>query len=179
MLCCLLILAVLAAPVPVREPVQPLAVLPLLQDLAVDLELMDPSERSRLLACDREFTTDFDLLWKRWLSLRDAPPLHDCRRLPTEDMIQQMIDFNRAHLAWLRAQQELQPRRYWEIQDAVVETEQAYAVWDLMRDARRECYYLTVRRRTLQTLREQLGYEAYYSGQYPPPVPLWRCLPVP
>jgi hypothetical protein len=54
------------------------------------------------------------------------------------------------------------------------ETEHLYQVWDTVRDARCDYYYVTVRRQALKKLRKMLGVDDYYFGKLPPPVPLWR-----
>jgi hypothetical protein len=54
------------------------------------------------------------------------------------------------------------------------EADRLYQVWDTVRDARCDYYYVTVRRQALKRLRDMLGSDAYYSGVLPPHVPLWR-----
>jgi hypothetical protein len=41
-----------------------------------------------------------------------------------------------------------------------------------MRDAHMKCYYVTARRRTLRELRETMGDEAFYRGEWPAVVPV-------
>jgi hypothetical protein len=57
---------------------------------------------------------------------------------------------------------------------ALQETDRLYQVWDAVRDARCDYYYVTVRRQALKRLRELIGDEAYYSASFPPCVPFWR-----
>ena len=47
-------------------------------------------------------------------------------------------------------------------------------MWDAVRDARCEFYYVTVRRQALKKLRDLVGEEAYLAGTLPPNVPTWR-----
>ena len=47
-------------------------------------------------------------------------------------------------------------------------------VWDAIRDSRCEYYYITVRRQALERVRDTIGVVAYYNGNYPPHVPVWR-----
>ena len=49
-----------------------------------------------------------------------------------------------------------------------------HRVWDKVRDVHCEYHYVTYRRQALQELRELVGPRAYYTGQLPPHVPLWR-----
>jgi hypothetical protein len=54
------------------------------------------------------------------------------------------------------------------------ETDDLYRVWDAIRDARCESFYITTRRMALKRLRDLIGPEAYYAGHLPPYVPTWR-----
>ena len=57
---------------------------------------------------------------------------------------------------------------------AVAETDRLYRVWDAVRDARCEFYYVTVRRQALKRLKEMVGDEAFAEVDLPPHVPGWR-----
>jgi hypothetical protein len=61
-----------------------------------------------------------------------------------------------------------------ELRTIVAETDWLYRIYDALRDARCEYFYVTYRRQALAQLRDLVGMEAYYSGQLPPHVPLWR-----
>ena len=63
------------------------------------------------------------------------------------------------------------------IGEALAETDRLYKVWDAVRDARCDFYYVTVRRQALKRLREALGDAAYAATDLPPHVPAWRFLP--
>jgi hypothetical protein len=60
------------------------------------------------------------------------------------------------------------------ITQAINETQQLYHVWDAVRDARCEFYYVTVRRQALLKLRGLIGENDYYEAKLPPYVPIWR-----
>ena len=62
---------------------------------------------------------------------------------------------------------------WWELREAIQETDRLYQVWDTIRDARCDYYYVTVRRQALKRLRETLGPDSYYSGNLPSHVPVW------
>ena len=64
--------------------------------------------------------------------------------------------------------------RSWLVRLALKETDCLYQVWDSVRDARCEYYYITVRRQALKKLHPLLGPDAYAGGEWPPHVPLWR-----
>src|SRR5438093_1541624 len=73
-----------------------------------------------------------------------------------------------------RFRQPLELLNWWELRVALQETDHLYQVWDAVRDARCDYYYVTVRRLALKRLRDLVGEEAYYSSNLPPCVPLWR-----
>ena len=57
---------------------------------------------------------------------------------------------------------------------AMAETDRLYRIWDLVRDAGSDCYYVSVRRQALQTLRQAIGVGDFANGNLPPHVPVWR-----
>ena len=61
-----------------------------------------------------------------------------------------------------------------ELREMLQEVDRLYNIWDTVRDARCDYYYVTVRRQALKKLRETVGDDAYYSGALPPHVPIWR-----
>ena len=55
-----------------------------------------------------------------------------------------------------------------------METDRLYQVWDSVRDARCDFYYVTVRRQALKKLRDLIGEDAYLDAELPANVPTWR-----
>jgi hypothetical protein len=149
----------------VREP---------LRELAIQWEVLDPREAPFMLARKEEFRDDLGMLQRRYQELADAPSVHDCLRFPTRTAVTEVLDFNRSYRRYLDMQQPVERARWWEYQSAAEETDHLYHIWDTVRDARCECYYVHIRRRALKTLRDMIGDDAYYTGQLPPYVPLWR-----
>ena len=49
-----------------------------------------------------------------------------------------------------------------------------YRAWNLLRDAQNECYYISVRRRSLMELCDLIGIDAYCRSQMPPHLPIWH-----
>ena len=147
---------------------------PTLQNLAVEWEILDKREVRYVLTRPEDFASDLKLLRRRYHELADAPPLSDCRRFPDRSTISDLLSFNRAYRQHLDSRQSVDLVRWWELREAIQETDRLYQVWDTVRDARCEYYYVTVRRQALKRLREMIGEEAYYSGQLPPYVPVWR-----
>ena len=146
---------------------------PVLQRWAIDAELMDPHEVPYLLTKPEDALADCCTLYKRWQDLADAPHLVDCARLPSLDVAMAMIDFNLTYQTNMIARRNFNMTRYWDYEPVLHECIQLYSVWDSLRDAQREYYYVTFRRHALKKLREQIGYGAYYAGMMPPPAPLW------
>lgn len=145
-----------------------------LQALAVQLEVLDPREVRYLLTRPEDFQADLILLRRRYQELADAPVLNESLRFPDRETVNELLAFNRAYRQHIDVRQTVELSHWWEYQAALQETEQLYQIWDTVRDARCEYYYVTVRRQALKRLRDLLGDEAYFSGQLPPYVPLWR-----
>jgi hypothetical protein len=147
---------------------------PTLQTLAVEWEILDAREVRYVLTRPEDFAADIKLLRRRWNDLADAPRLHDCLRFPERAVISDLLAFNRAYRQHLDTCMTVELVRWWELRESLQETDRLYQVWDTVRDARCDYYYVTVRRQALKRLREMLGEEAYYSGCLPPHVPVWR-----
>lgn len=173
-----LALALLASPPDTPEPpVAPEdwpALQASLQRLAVEMEILDQREVRYVLTRPEDFETDLNLLRRRYLELADAPRLADGARFPDRTTVTEYITFNRAYRRYLEARQPLEPDRTWQYREALRETDWLYQVWDAVRDARCEFYYVTVRRQALKRLRDLVGPDAYAAGQLPPYVPVWR-----
>jgi hypothetical protein len=147
---------------------------PTLQSLCVDWEILDPREVRYILTRPEDFASDLALLRRRYQELADAPALCDCSRFPEREVINELLAFNRSYRQHLGVRQPVELAHWWEFRAALQETDYLYQVWDTVRDARCDYYYVTVRRQALKKLREIVGEEAYYMGQLPPHVPLWR-----
>jgi hypothetical protein len=148
--------------------------LPLLQRVALDWELMDRRERQYVLARPEDLGGDLRLLYRRLEEQAAAPPLDDSYRFPERTLVSDVCLFNRHYRQHLIDLQALNPERYWELRESIQETDDLYRVWDLARDARCPYFYVTIRRQALKSLREALGDAAYYAGEMPPCVPVWR-----
>lgn len=145
-----------------------------LQTLAVEWELLDPREMKFVLSRAEDFEGDVRLLQRRWNDLAGAPPLADSLRFPDRAAVNELLSFNRSYRQTIDQRQALEPALWWEFQEILREVDRLYQVWDLVRDARCEYYYVTVRRQALKKLQTHLGMEAYNDGALPPHVPLWR-----
>ncbi|HEX5269656.1 MAG TPA: hypothetical protein VFW33_04170 [Gemmataceae bacterium] len=147
---------------------------PAAQQLALKWEILDPREVRYVLARPEDFAADLKLLQRRYHELANAPPVADCLRFPDRATVSDLLAFNRAYRQQMDARQAVELVHWWEYREAVQEADKLYQVWDNVRDARCDYYYVTVRRHALQKLREAIGPEAYYAGCLPPHVPVWR-----
>jgi hypothetical protein len=144
------------------------------QELAVEWEILDARELRYILARPEDFASDLNLLRRRHRELLSAPPLSDCLRFPERATVNDLLSYNRAYRQHIDLRQPIELVRWWELRVAMQETERLYQIWDSVRDARCDYYYVVVRRQALKRLREQVGEEVYYSGNLPPSVPIWR-----
>jgi hypothetical protein len=145
-----------------------------LQNLAVQWEILDPKEVHYVLARRDDFENDLNLLRRRYQELQDAPKLADCQRFPDRGTVTELLAFNRAYRRFLDARQTMEHDRCACVRLALKETDSLYQVWDAVRDARCEYYYVTVRRQALKRLQMMLGPDGYATAELPPHVPLWR-----
>jgi hypothetical protein len=145
-----------------------------MQQLAIGLEILDAREAHYVLTRPPDFASDLNLLRQRQRDLDNSPLMHDVYRFPRREQVNELLNFNRDYRNHLAVRQALYPRRWWEFQAAIQETDDLYKAWDSLRDGGGEFYYVYVRRYGLKRLRALIGDDAYYSGHMPPHVPLWR-----
>ena len=147
---------------------------PTLQKVAISWEILDPREVRYVLTRTEDFNADLKLLRRRYRELADAPPLCDCVRFPQRTLINELLSFNRTYRQHLDSRQALDPTGRWDLHESLQEADRLYQIWDTVRDARCDYYYVTVRRQALKKLREAIGPHSYYAGCLPPHVPVWR-----
>jgi hypothetical protein len=143
-----------------------------LRHLALEWEIYDPRE-DRLLRVE-ELAHDLPVLRKRRLDLADAPPAYDSFRFPVLALAVECLEFNRAFRRAVEKRLALETDREVQLKEVMRETDELYKIWDAVRDSRCDVYFVSVRRQALKNLRTLIGPEAYYTGQLPPHVPLWR-----
>ena len=145
----LLAASLLTTPPDVPEPAIPAddwpSVQEAMQNLAVEWEILDPKEARYVLARRDDFENDLNLLRRRYQELQDAPKLADCQRFPDRGTVTELLAFNRAYRRFLDARQTMEHDRCACVRTALKETDSLYQVWDAVRDARCEYYYVTVR----------------------------------
>jgi hypothetical protein len=156
------------------DPAIVTAVRPQLVALAISAEILDPREKTSITGLGA--SADLAYLQGRWHDFLDVPKLGMCEFFPERKQVTEWLAFNRTMRADLVHWRSMGGVYDDEFIQAISETDRLYQVWDTVRDARCEFYYVTVRRQALQLLRELIGDEAFYAGRMPPPVPV-RHLP--
>jgi hypothetical protein len=144
------------------------------KEVALFWEVLDAREAPLFFRKPGDFSADAQLLRKRHQELADAPPASDAQRFPGRETACDLLTFNRAYHRALKQRREAIGGQQGELDEAIQEVEQLYRVWDLVRDARSDCYYVSARRQALLALRQTLGHADYYQGMLPPHVPVWR-----
>jgi hypothetical protein len=147
---------------------------PALRELAIGWEIMDRKEADFLLAHPKDFDEHLRLLQERYQELRDAPHVAEADRLPSRDVVNDLLNFNRTYYQEVCARLEVDTIHSEELEAAKTETDLLYRIWDAVRDARCQYYHVNVRRQALQQLRQLVGDRAFYTGELPPHVPIWR-----
>ena len=144
--------------------------------VAIDLEILDHRECRYILSRADDWQADLDLLRRRYADLKDSPAVAMSDALPPRWLVNHWIAFNRAYRKNLDERAAWELDREQDIREAVRETDRLYAVWDAVRDARCEFYYITVRRQALKKLGEILGDDDITC--LPPVVPEWRFVEI-
>jgi hypothetical protein len=153
------------------------ALQPAIVHAALLLEILDPRELGvddHPVGVSPRPGIDLKELQTRYRDLVRAPLLEECQLFPPKHLIDEWLATNRRYKAALEARRAVDQIHAEELRRAMAETEELYRIWNLARDAQYECYYITVRRRSLLELRDLLGLEAYCRGQLPPHLPVWH-----
>lgn len=145
-----------------------------LHQTAIEWEILDPRETRYVLARVEDFDADLNLLRRRYEELADAPRVADATRFPDRRTANDLIRFNRSYRKHLDTRMLMEADRADLIRVVARETDRLYQVWDAVRDARCDFYYVTVRRQALKKLRDLTGPDAYAAAELPPYVPEWR-----
>lgn len=142
--------------------------------VAVEWEILDPTEvKSWFSEQTVPTVSELDLLRSRWKELCDAPYLSEAKNLPSREMADDALSFNRAYQQDLWARDRIDAlHRHW-IRGVMQENDKLYWVWNHIRNAQSGHNHVTLRRQALKSLRELIGVQAYYSGRVPASVPMW------
>lgn len=150
------------------------AMRPTMVAMALDMEILDPRENGFYFGPSHDCANDLLTLQGRYQELKEMPSLADAERFPERKLINELLTHNRAYRNELQRRLTVDLVHAEELRTALSETDQLYHVWDTVRDARCEYYYVTVRRQALNLLRELIGTEAFYTGKLPPYLPAWH-----
>lgn len=145
-----------------------------LQEVAIAWEIMDSRERSHVLARDQDLKFDLHMLQNRIEELQFAPYVQESQRFPDKEIVNGMISFNRMYHQDMLTRLSFDQLHSEHVRHAVQENQKLFQIWDTVRDIKCPYFYITVRRRALNRLRQQIGDRAFYSGELPPPVPMER-----
>ena len=149
------------------------AVAPAVRAVAMDWELLDPRETDYLKNA-KDFGSDLKLLQGRFEEYHGAPRVAEVNRFPARDLVGDMLACNRSYRDGINSRLDIDMVHADELRTIIAETDLLYRIYDALRDARCEYFYVTYRRQALAQLRDLIGIEAFYGGQLPPHVPLWR-----
>jgi hypothetical protein len=144
-----------------------------MRHIAMQWELLDPRETDYFKHA-QDFASDLKLLQDRFQELQHAPQVADAYRFPCRELVNDMLAFNRTYREGISNRLDLDTVHADELRTILDETDALYKVYNAVRDARCEYFFVTYRRQALAQVRELVGAQAYYSGQLPPYVPLWR-----
>jgi hypothetical protein len=147
---------------------------PALQALALEWQILDAREIGRFLIEPKEFAHDLKVLQERCQRLYNAPRLEERGRFLPLKLIDQLISHNRAYRKELEDRLALDSLHAEDLRGAIDEADQLFRIWDTLRDALTEHYYVDYQRQALDRLRDQLGLAAFYRGDMPPALPIWR-----
>ncbi len=137
---------------------------PTLIALAIDSEVIDP----------REQFIDLKILRNRDREYASYPKMGECARFPDRKIVNDLLMANRKCRDNFSQRLTIDLVNEDVLRTAIVECDQLYQVWDTLRDAQTDFYYITVRRNSLKLLRDLIGDTSFYSGELPPHVPVWH-----
>lgn len=144
-----------------------------LVDICLCCEVMDPREVRYVLATQADFVSDLRMLKARAESLADCPSVNASVIFPDRSIVNELLLFNRSYRQHLELCLTVHVRNKF-LTEAKEETDYLYSIWDKVRDARCEYYYVHIRRQALGVLMRELGPENFWRTRLPPHVPTWR-----
>jgi hypothetical protein len=141
-----------------------------LTQVCLEIEIMDKRE-SYMFVKREEIPSDIRIMAGRYYNLKDAPRLSECIKLPTKEFAAEAINFNRKINTMLTNRAALETDRADGFKEAITDNEKLYKLWDAVRDARCEFYYVTVRRLAMKKIIDAIGEENFDLGKLPLPAP--------
>lgn len=141
--------------------------------VGLDLQVLDKREERYMFSKVDEFRSDLNITRRRFHDLANAPFVEESCVLPERSTVNELLVFNRAYKQHLENRLAFYPHSN-DLRDARDETEALYQIWDCVRDATCEYYYIHIRRQALKKLVDILGPDYYIEVRKLPHVPLWR-----
>lgn len=136
-------------------------------------EILDPREVRYVMAKQDEFVSDLRMLQARARALDECPNLYAGALFPDRGLVNELLLFNRAYRQHIENCLCVFPDS-WDLRMTKQEIDQLYYIWDRVRDAKCEYYYVHIRRFALGSLLKELGRDDFWKGNLPPHVPYWR-----
>jgi hypothetical protein len=137
-----------------------------IQTTAIFCELLDVREQKYMFAKVADFEFDLNTVRARWRDLYDAPHLHESYLLPERVIAGELVQLNRMQKSHCEQVRGLYPHDL-RLMKRIEYLEERYRVWDYVRDARCEFYYVHIRRQALKKLLLVVGEEAFSRGELP------------
>lgn len=181
MLAAMDLFAVILLLMPVDTDVQmvpPRYLLDVMQGYGMDWQVIDVREYNVCFNRPVEFNDNLAVVRDRIKNLCGAPFTHDGYRFPSYAEANERLVFNYLLKTHLEYWKKLKPANWSELLDIYNETNRRCHIYEQLRDARADFYHVIVRRAALRQLRDEIGEEAYYSGNLPPHVPFSAFSPI-
>lgn len=134
-----------------------------LNAVCLDLQIVDPREHTLF---------DLNTIQSMNEKYKSYPLLQESSLFPNRIYINQSLALNRAYKKHLVDRLTVDHIHEEDIKEAISEVDQLYSVWDYLRDAQCEFYYVRIRREALHVLREKIGTQNFYSGYVPAVIPI-------
>jgi hypothetical protein len=142
--------------------------------LALDAQVLDPQEPQTYFTRTEGAAADLKALQRQFEEFAFAPLVEEALRFPKRDVVLDFLICNRAYRAELQLRALLEPARAAHFEIAMHEAEELHHIWVVVADTRWGFLSVTARRQALQQLRDLVGEQAFYSGELPPYLPVWR-----
>lgn len=124
-------------------------------------EICDQREGAYLFCAPQEA---LETLRNRWVDFADAPHLADRDRFPDRKFCVDRCAINRERRAWLVKLGEVNSLWKAECDAEIGFVDREYEIWDNLRDAHQDGYWIVTRRIALLRVRELIG-DDFYAGR--------------
>ena len=149
-------------------------------EAALYLEIISDFEKpawnldSDLASTHATFASTITDLRYRYNYLKDFPRVEECARLPSWVVCENFLMENSTYQKSLCERQKYDVLHASELDAAIKETKALSLFWKTLHTAQTTHYTINIRRDALNRVRELSGTSAFYRGELPPHLPLWR-----